>query len=171
MPPKAACPTRTAVPNDVDLMLQRPTAAPPTVPVGAPETPRRWVRVLELVKPWPRLLPGIPPPAPLAMGWSTVTVEYHYIDQRTAHCDSVRMDVPVHVPLILSLCAKLRDGGCACHGAELAAQLLLLLACCSHRAEWWSGRTELGGQRPRLHPPTCVASSAWPRSVVRASHE
>ena len=64
--------------------LPLPTAAPPTVPVGAPETPRRWVRVLELVKPWPRLLPGIPPPAPLAMGWSTVAVWYHYSDQTHA---------------------------------------------------------------------------------------
>ena len=71
-------------------MLPLPTAAPPTVPVGAPETPRRWVRVLELVKPWPRLLPGIPPPAPLAMGWSTVAVGYHCSDQRTTHRENER---------------------------------------------------------------------------------
>ena len=55
--------------------------------------------MLELVKPWPRLLPGIPLPAPLAMGWSIVAVEYHYSDQRTAHCEnegSRELAVPVN---------------------------------------------------------------------------
>ena len=30
--------------------------------------PKQWVKVLVLVDPWPRLLPGMPPLAPLAMG-------------------------------------------------------------------------------------------------------
>ena len=48
-----------------------------------------------------RLLPGYPPSSsPVAMGWSTVAVEYHYSDQRTAHTENERSRY--HVPLILS---------------------------------------------------------------------
>ena len=50
--------------------------------------------MLELVKPWPRQLPGwqgspfqLPYGYALAMGWSTVAVGYHYSDQRTTHCE------------------------------------------------------------------------------------
>ena len=52
-----------------------------TAPIGAsPETPRTWVKVLGLVKTWPRSLPGMPPPAPLAMGWPTrVAVKYRVL--------------------------------------------------------------------------------------------
>ena len=47
------------------------------------ETPRTWVKVLGLVEPWPRPLPGMPPPAPLAMGWPTVAVKYRYSSNAT----------------------------------------------------------------------------------------
>ena len=47
------------------------------------------------VKPWPRLLPQGSPlqlqlPWPWDGRWSTVAVEYHYSDQRTAHCENER---------------------------------------------------------------------------------
>ena len=35
-----------------------------------------------LVEPWPRSLPGMPPPGPLAMGWPTVAVKYRYSSKR-----------------------------------------------------------------------------------------
>ena len=73
---------------EVTVMLRRPSAAPPTAPpiglrssvFGAPETPRTWVKGLGLPELWPRLLvlPGMPPPAPLAIGWPTVAVKYRY---------------------------------------------------------------------------------------------
>ena len=69
--------------GNVVRMLRRPSAAPPTAPIGAPETPRTWVKVLGLVEPWPGSLPEMPPPAPLAMGWPTVAVKYRYTSNAT----------------------------------------------------------------------------------------
>ena len=67
---------------EATVMFRRPSAAPPTAPIVAPETPRTWVKVLGLVEPWPRPLPGMPPPALLAMGWPTVAVKYRYSSKR-----------------------------------------------------------------------------------------
>ena len=46
---------------EATVMFRRPSAAPPTAPIVAPETPRTWVKVLGLVEPWPGPLPGDAP--------------------------------------------------------------------------------------------------------------
>ena len=75
---------------EATVMFRRPSAAPPTAPIGAPETPRTWVKVLGLVEPWPRSLPGMPPPAPLAMGWPTVALKYRYSSNATVLTENER---------------------------------------------------------------------------------
>ena len=75
---------------EATVMFRRPSAAPPTAPIVAPETPRTWVKVLGLVEPWPRSLPGMPPPAPLAMGWPTVAVKYRYTSNATVLTENER---------------------------------------------------------------------------------
>ena len=63
-----------------------------------PEDGRRVLEV-ELVKPWPRLLPGMHPPARLAMGWPTVSVVTH----TQPHCENERSTERL-LPRGLSLC-------------------------------------------------------------------
>ena len=85
----------TGVPNDVDLMVRRPMTARALTgdghPDGAPECGEGDPQKMgESAGSWnsPRVSglalglgycqgAGTPPPAPLAMGWSTVAVESH----------------------------------------------------------------------------------------------
>ena len=89
------------------VMFRRPSAAPPTAPIVAPETPRTWVKVLGLVEPWPRPLPGMPPPAPLAMGWPTVAVKYRYSSNATVLTENERSRTPAHLGLALNIAYSL----------------------------------------------------------------
>ena len=67
MPPpqKTAWGTRPALPNDAFLMLRQPSAASPTVSVGALRTPPgTWLKLLELVNLWSKQLSGMTPQLP-----------------------------------------------------------------------------------------------------------
>ena len=70
--------TRARHPNDVFCMLRRPSAASPTVPVGALRA--LWNVTESAITGEPLVYSTIrdAPSAPLAMRWPTVTVKYRY---------------------------------------------------------------------------------------------